>query len=369
MFNLFSKEITNDKRQNELDFAKGLAIIFMVIVHVNEVYQSSSYEGGIYNRIIEFIGSPPAAPVFMFALGLGIIYSKKSTSKYLFKRGIFMIILGYTLNFVRDFIPYSLLAIRDSDPSNQTEAILSLFGIDILPFAGLTFLFFAFIKKFKIKTKNLPLFWLFFSILNLLLGENSTDIYPLDAFLGLFWGTTDYSWFPFLSWIFFPILGYMFGSLLIHCNDKKRLYKICITYSFTALIPLIIYAYINKVHFGAFGELYQETYYHHDIMGNIILGDFTIFWISLIYFVSSYIPQNIFSHFSRWSKNVNLIYCIHWIILGYSMLIFDEESYSPLPILTLSFIFFILSDFISSKISKLKSKKVSKLSSGKLAAE
>ena len=85
---LFSTEKINSGRQKELDFAKGLAIIFMIIVHVNEVYQNSNLEGGIYNRFIEFIGSPPAAPIFMFLLGVGIVYSKNISANILFNRGI-----------------------------------------------------------------------------------------------------------------------------------------------------------------------------------------------------------------------------------------------------------------------------------------
>lgn len=361
MINALSDKPINNARQLELDLAKGLAILFMVWVHVNENYQSPSYEGGIYNRFIEFIGSPPAAPVFMFLLGAGIIYSKKSTPKYLLKRGIFMIILAYALNFFRDFIPYSLLAIKASDPSYNVDAVTNLFGIDILPFAGLSFIFFSIIRKFKIQVSKLPLIYLLLATLNLFLRDKSTGSYAADAFFGLFWGTNEFSWFPFLSWIFYPILGYIFAHILIHTKDKRALYKTCGIYSFIALIPLTIYAYINDVHFGAFGELYQETYYHHDIMGNIIMGTFTIFWLSLIFLISLHINEKVLAHFSRWSKNVNLIYCVHWIFLGYSMLIFELETLGPVQIFIFAVILFIISDFVSLKISEFRAKQKSNL--------
>ena len=370
MMNILSDKPVNTSRQLELDLAKGLAILFMVWVHVNENYQSPLYEGGIYNRFIEFIGSPPAAPVFMFLLGAGIIYSKKSTPKYLLKRGIFMIILAYVLNFFRDFIPFSLLAIKASDPSYNVDAVTNLFGIDILPFAGLSFIFFSIIKKFKIQISKLPLIYLILATLNLFLRNKSTGSYATDAFFGLFWGTNDFSWFPFLSWIFYPILGYIFAHILIHTKNKRALYKTCGIYSFIALIPLTIYAYINNVHFGAFGELYQETYYHHDIIGNIIMGTFTIFWLSLIFFISLHINKKVLAIFSRWSKNVNLIYCTHWIFLGYSMLIFELETLGPVQIFILAVILFIISDLISFEISKFRTKQKSnlKIANNKMAS-
>ena len=361
MMNILSDKPVNTSRQLELDLAKGLAILFMVWVHVNESYQIPLYEGGAYNRFIEFIGSPPAAPVFMFLLGAGIIYSKKSTPKYLLKRGIFMIILAYALNFFRDFIPFSLLAIKESDPSYNVDAVTNLFGIDILPFAGLSFIFFSIIKKLKIQVSKLPLIYLILATLNLFLRDKSAGSYAADAFFGLFWGTNEFSWFPFLSWIFYPILGYIFAHILIHTEDKRALYKTCGIYSFIALIPLTIYAYINNVHFGAFGELYQETYYHHDIMGNIIMGTFTIFWLSVIFLISLHINEKVLALFSRWSKNVNLIYCTHWIVLGYSMLIFELETLGPVQIFIIAVIIFIISDFISFEISKFRSKQKSNL--------
>ena len=55
MNNIFTKDASNRQRQIELDIAKGLAIIFMVWVHVNEYFQADLYHGGTYNRVVEFL--------------------------------------------------------------------------------------------------------------------------------------------------------------------------------------------------------------------------------------------------------------------------------------------------------------------------
>ena len=107
---IFTKEKSNEGRQKELDFAKGIAIVFMIWVHINESYLSELASNGMYSKVIEILGSPPAAPIFMLLLGTGIVYSKRSTAIVLFKRGTYLLGLGYILNFLRDFVPCFILS-------------------------------------------------------------------------------------------------------------------------------------------------------------------------------------------------------------------------------------------------------------------
>lgn len=358
MKNIFTDSKVNLGHQKELDIAKGLAIIFMVWVHVNETYQSPTIEGGVYNRIIEFIGSPPAAPVFMLLLGLGIVYSRKSTAETLFKRGIILVVVGYILNILRDFIPYLLLSEVYSDASYIKEGWDLIWGIDILQFAGLAFIFFSVIKKFNVSNTNLFIIWCGFATSNILLRGISFDNSIVNNFFRLIWGTDDYSWFPFLTWISFPICGYLFGQLLIRCTNRAILYKKVLIITGTLSIPLWIYSYVNNVRFGAFGELYQTEYYHHDIIGNVVLCTFALFCISICYFISKHVPETIQKAMTRWSKNTNSIYCIHMIIIGYLMLLIEEVSLMPLQIFVLTIFIFGLTDLICIFIGKIKQKKV-----------
>ncbi len=341
---VITKEKVNMGRQRELDVAKGLAIIFMLLVHVYEVY-GGEVEGTGFSKVVEFLGSPPAAPVFMFLLGVGIVYSRKITSKVLLSRGVKLIVLGYVLNFVRDFIPYMILGKSENNLEYITEAWDSLFGIDILPFAGLALIFFAIVKRFEIKDRFLIVLWSIFASLGLLLKGVSFDSEVLNSIFGLIWGTDDYSWFPFLNWIFYPILGYLFAKLLIRCKDKNEFYKNILLITGPLCAALWICTYVNKIDFGAF-DLYQTNYYQHDIIGNVIMGIFVLLWISIIYFITRKMPQGLGNRFTRWSRNCNGMYCVHWVILGYSMLIL-EDSYGMLMQCVLAVILFVLTDFIS----------------------
>ena len=367
MITIFTKEKSNLKRQIELDLAKSMAIVFMIWVHVNELYLSESAHGQIYNRIIEFLGSPPAAPIFMLSLGVGIIYSSKNGAKELFKRGLILLISGYILNLARDIIPYLILAAANNDPSYIIDGWPLLWGIDILQFAGLTFIFFALVKKFKLKNTILFLIWCILLTLNILVKDISFESELLNKIFGLLWGTDEFSWFPFLTWISFPIAGYYFGQALIRCENKNIFYKNLLLISGSISLPLWLYSYVNDVRFGAFGDLYQTEYYHHDIMGNIILIMFALFWISLCFFVSKYIPQVLYKIINRWSRNITQMYCVHQIIIGILLLILEENMYTPAFVCSLFFIVFWITDifclFLNSINKKRKSRYDTKVSS------
>lgn len=344
MEGIFSSQKINTGRQRELDFAKGLAVLFMVFVHGYEVFHSEALMGSTYSRVIEFLGSPPAAPVFMFLLGLGIVYSRRNDAKSLFKRGCTLFSLGYVLNFFRESIPYMILAFREQDITYIEEAWHCLWGVDILPFAGLTFIFFACVKKFKLNHYWLVACWCLFTELHILVRGTLVNHELLNYFCRLFWAVDDYSWFPFLNWISFPILGYLFGQLLIRCRDKKQFYSILLVGNGALSLPLWSYAYLNNIRFGAFGELYQYDYYNHDLIGTLILCSFALMWLSICFFVHTYIPETIFKWLSRWSKYINELYCIHWLLLGALMPVLSIDGYGALGVFVISLIVFIVSD-------------------------
>jgi len=72
---LKNKEI-NTGRQIELDIAKGLAIAFMIFDHVMETFASDQLNESGFADIVYFMACVPAAPVFMFSMGVGFLYTR-----------------------------------------------------------------------------------------------------------------------------------------------------------------------------------------------------------------------------------------------------------------------------------------------------
>lgn len=58
------------QRLDAVDLARGLAVLFMILVHTLEVYAHPAVANSPFGETIKFFGGPPAAPVFMMLMGL-----------------------------------------------------------------------------------------------------------------------------------------------------------------------------------------------------------------------------------------------------------------------------------------------------------
>jgi len=321
------EERINAGRQQELDLARGLAIFFMIAVHCLEIFAKSRViDETAYGIAVEFFGSFTSATVFMILLGVGITYSRKAEPQILIKRGLLLIGAGYLLNLLRGFFP--MLVSWKLTGSDEWLAYMMIepLRIDILQFAGLAFIFFGLAKKLKFRTAAFVIALLVFGVMNILLINNGFN-YPnimdyhnskffIAAITGLFWGTSELSSFPFLTWIFYPIAGYLFGVYLIKqdVTGKKRLFTIATLLSaavFAVAVSLCWYFEID------YGWETNASFYHHMILGNIVFGSCAFLLIGIVYFMSGYIPELFKKTLSRWSNNVTEIYFIQWILIGW----------------------------------------------------
>lgn len=346
--NFFDKQRVNTGRQNELDIARGLAVLFMIAVHV---LRSFSKEIVIYSfggTIVNALGGPPAAPVFMFILGAGIVYSKKSDSKILLKRGLLIIIAGYLLNLIQGSSSlYWYIISRDTELLNVF--INTFLAINILQFAGLALIFFSLCRKFQFNNWIIIMIGNVFIISNLFLLNLKTDHVLFKALSGLFWGSSNVSFYPFLSWIIYPIAGYIYGSFLIRCKNKSKFYLFLIVSSliFGGILMSSLNIDINS------SDIF--TYHHQDIFDSIIILFFVFFWIGLIFFLSNGFIGILKTTIVRWSRNVAAIYFIHWVLITclLSLNLIGMNSLSFLPTIALFFCIVIASDILASVYVRL----------------
>lgn len=89
------------KRVPEIEWMKASAIIIMIFTHVYELLPIKIDSGTeeIFARLIEFMSGTPGAPAFMFAMGWGVAYSVRSTSKTYINRFFQLTLLGVVVNF------------------------------------------------------------------------------------------------------------------------------------------------------------------------------------------------------------------------------------------------------------------------------
>lgn len=307
--NCFGHEIINTGRQHELDMAKGFAIVFMIWTHVFEELTPNT-EGILTTLVRNIFGGPFAAPIFMICLGIGISYSKRNTAKDLLKRGVSLLGIGLLLNVIRFVLP-DLVKYALTNESTYLYDIFSLFSVDILQFAGLAFIFLSLTKKLKLKHAALLFIGVIASILGMLLRWVSTGDYVTDQFAGFLWGTATKTYFPFLNWIIFPIVGLVFGSVLKLCKDKGNFYLRVSTLCGGFMVIYLILTIRFGMMFSSDG-----SYFFLGLLDAVFFILLALMVFGLNYAILQLFGKVPFQLLMRLSKNINAVYCIHWSLLG-----------------------------------------------------
>lgn len=136
---IFAKEKINLGRQVEIDIAKALSIIFMIFCHVQII---SAYYSNTINPIyklivVDIFGGAFAAPIFMFCMGVALVYSKRTQWDLLIKRGLKLLIMALFVNICEAIIPHFLsgILLGNSDAFPIYGGLI-IFYCDILFFAS-----------------------------------------------------------------------------------------------------------------------------------------------------------------------------------------------------------------------------------------
>ena len=312
--NLFSEEKVNTGRQAELDIAKTLSIIFMVFVHV--VWMIFSFDNNIssgyaliYSNIL---GRPCAAPIFMFCMGVGIVYSRHSQWGQMIKRGITLFLAGIVVNVFEFFIPYYVYGYLFGSWDVFTIAGgLLLFCIDILEFAGLTFILLGISKKLKISNETLLIIAIAMSIIGSVLRYTDFGMPVLNLFFGYFIGTKGgFTAFPLFNWFIIPVAGYVWGQYFIRAKDKNQFFKYWPIYLIIALIYFVVSTQISN---GFLTDIHQ--YYFMTFIDALFCLLYAHANIGLCYYLSKILPDIIIKAATILSSHIINIYVTQWLFV------------------------------------------------------
>ncbi len=316
---MFHELPLNNGRQVELDLARAVVIFFLAFIHITiECSTDEALCGGIPYLFDTVIGGSFSAPMYMFVMGVGMFYTKRSTPMQHFIRGAKILGLSYILNICRYLIP-SLIgyAITGEEAKYIEPLIYKVLGNDILTFAGIAMMIMA--GLIAINTPRWVMLIIAFcsSALGTLLNGIDVKNDFGNIFLGYLIGTEDaagnvLSDFPVLNWIIFPIIGYLFGSVLVKVKDKKLFYlsfsPIC------AVFTVFYYIYGIKNEIGMFGEG-QNCYYHMIFRDAVASLTLVFALIGIYYFLSLILPKWSIRLAGDISRNITSVYFIHWIFV------------------------------------------------------
>jgi uncharacterized membrane protein len=344
---------TQNKRLLSIDLARGLAVFFMIAVHTLEVFGSKEVKNSIFGQIIEFLGGPPAAPVFMTLMGFSFIYSRKSELKPRLIRGFKIFLSGYLLNIIRGVLPFTLatylkLDILESFPEEKLNVYTILTVVDILQFAGIALMIMAIIQEFKFNKYAILFSAFLISMFSPLLWGLNLNIPVIEQILELLWGDqpiefsfiTNKIAFPVFPWLSFPLLGMFLGESMKNTNDQNRTFK---RFGVGGILVLLIGVAISYNNI----EYHFNDYYHSRQGAMLMMCGFVVFWIYITKIAIDKLPMNkLFELLFKWSKGVTNIYFAQWIIIIWSIAFFGINKSSLATVILLILTFMFISHFI-----------------------
>ncbi len=312
------KEEVNTGRQWAFDFAKALAILFMVLVHTFiYAFGEDDMDHGFQYQLNNVYGGVLAAPVFMFCMGVGIAYSRKNDPHTMCVRGLKLIVAGYLLNVVRA-LPQLLLWIRGGDDYNYGLFIEELNLFDILQFAGVAFLLFALLRLLRFTANGILLTGLALSVFGTFvrsvdMGSTWLNLlcYP---FIGIHVGDI-WTSFPLANWFIFVAAGYWFGQLIRRCNDLNRLYALLTPPA--AFFFAIGVSYLILHQTGMFSDLSDDLFYYLTLFDAFVCINGALTVVGIGHFLMPHEPQPVFEMVKQVSGDVTRIYLVHWVFVCY----------------------------------------------------
>jgi len=290
------------------DLLKGMAAIFMVQVHVTELFMTPSMQDSLPGKISLFLGGPFAAVVFMLVMGYFIANSKSGFVSSVI-RAVKIFLLALLLNIGLNFN----LLVKIYTQGWQYNPLQYIFGVDILFLAAFSILLLSVLKltvKYQVIASLLLLIGVIVlsSFINPLLTAS-----PEGYFLPFVGGNYSWSYFPLIPWLVYPLAGFIFGKTEKWIQEfglKNR--KLLQGATVAALLFVLLY----------FKRGFETTvslplYYHHSGWYILWALSLTTLWILMIRKLTVEITGSfVLKVIIRTGKNITAFYVIQWLIIG-----------------------------------------------------
>lgn len=361
---LFAKEDVNTGRQFEFDFAKAVCILGMVLVHCcEELAPEAAEESALYFIVVIVLDALFGAGTFMTCMGLGMVYSRSTPDK-LIRRGAGLLVIAYVLNFLRGFVPYGIAYLGGKE---TLENIISyLLCNDILMFAALAMMLYGLLKKWRASDGVICLVALGMSIVGSFARFLDVGPYWLNQILGTVIATADplnaetVSAFPLLNWFIIVVMGTVLGKYLRRCTNMNKFYAI--TFPSSAVILAVYMAIAIPNHLGLMqGDLIY--YYHMTTFDACIVMTGAVFAVGLYHYIGKILSASVKKVITVMSTNINRVYCIHWVIIGWIGAVFAMLDYEGMdtPALIVSAIaIYVISNIAAEVYRRHKKAKIAK---------
>ena len=349
-YNTVKQDEIHTDRQPHLDLLKALSIVCMILCHT--VMRLAAHRPGYSTETGYLFGDAVlgcyvgVAHAFMLAMGIGFIFSKKTTPLYLLKRGISIYILGYLFNIFR-FGVYALLdyAVKvDYSP----DLFHAVFFQDIFQFAGLAMMLTALLMKLKFNEMGILIVGIVLSCIGSVVPDIQTGNAFWDIVIGNFVTSTNVpSHFTFLNWFIFVAVGMIFGKIIRQLKDEDLFYKRLLVGSCIIMTVFIL----TTAKYGMFFLNRLHRYYAVSILEAVGYLSIDFFLLSLFFFVTRRFETGRLGACITMSRNLTQMYLVHWCMLCFLEYIvcYLLKYILPYPVIYLTGICLIAGSYYISK--------------------
>ena len=309
--------IAGRERVRAFDLAAGLAVFFMILVHVLWHWGTPDTWTTPIGQAISYAAGPTATPVFMFLIGASLGAARRQNAGTLVARGLWLFALGYLLNFLRGVIPFTLGTatgvITEGQVAPYTPWWLGT-TVDLHHVVGLSLIVIA-----VLRTRTQP-GWLWLGLAGVLvvvapwLRTVTFGTPVLDAPLTPFLGSAPNVYYAVVPWLAYPLAGAVFGSMMARSSDRTALFRRAAVVGAALLAIGVALIAVQRPTFDVYTYWRQPASFAVAIMGIILV------WLALCDLATRRRwMDRWFGFFSRWSDRVIAIYFTHWIIVGWGV--------------------------------------------------
>jgi uncharacterized membrane protein len=327
--------ITNG-RLRFLDLARGVAIVLMVLQHVQLLFAVDHGETSALGVAFLLLGTAPAAPVFMVSMGFLVGASSRTGALSGLRRGILLFALGYALNLVRFTAPALVMpsAFIDDAFGGAWQALLE---IDILQLAGLSLIVLGAVKRLvRGPWAVVVLAFVVAGVAPLLWGA-AGDTPVLDPL----WGARDRVSFPLFPWLAYPLLGLALARFAQRAASAGALLR---AWAGAGALAALAGGVLVALAPDAGGPLVLGDYFHSGLSIQLLLAGFVLVWLPALWWLDGRLSWLLVPRYlTSLSRHITVIYLIQWVLIGWLAIgagVADQPSWLAallgLPILVAS---------------------------------
>ncbi len=309
--------IVGRERVRAFDLAAGLAVFFMILVHVLWHWGARETWTTPIGEAISMAAGPTAAPVFLFLMGASLGAAPRTRVGTLAARGLWLVLLGYVLNFLRGVIPANLGLATGVITAEQVDPYTTWWlatTVDLHHVVGLSLVVIALLRA-RVQPGFL---WLALAGALVFVAPWVRTITfgtpVLDAPLTPFLGAAPNVYYAVVPWLAYPLVGAVFGAMIARSGDRAGLFRRGALVGAGLLVAGGLLILVQRPGFDVF------TYWRMPLSFAVAIFGIILLWLAMCDLATrrSWIDGRLGVLYG-WSDRVIAIYFAHWIIVGWGV--------------------------------------------------